>query len=73
MNRLPPLEFSPFEPIYYRHFRKRDNGWIAWTLENQGSGEMVASGIEPTFAQAKSALEAAVDQDLLRIAQSYEG
>ena len=71
MTHLPYLEFSPLEPNYLRHYRRRENGLIAWALENQATGQILASGIEETVNDASARLEEAVEADQRRIAESF--
>ena len=70
MNNAPQ-EFSPFEPNYYQHYRRRDDGWIRWVLENQATGEIVAQGAEATIEEARVRMEAEMDKDQKRIMQSF--
>jgi hypothetical protein len=73
MTHLPYLEFSPLEPNYLQHYRRHENGLTAWALENEATGEILASGIEETVTTARLRLEAAIETDLRRIAETFRG
>ena len=70
-KQFEPLTHSPFEPNYYRHYRKLDDDRIKWDVEVQEPRRYVDGGICDTMKEADAAIEAAVEKDLKEIARSF--
>jgi hypothetical protein len=67
-NAVPPRNFSPFEPVYLRHFRVTPNGRVKWYVEIEQPWDFVGGGISETHDRAREAAERAVARHLRQIA-----